>query len=142
MKLFIVDETTQAQAFCAKRIEAFSQNDIETLDLQVEAMSQYDVMDNLDEADVLVIGSGLGEGAISLAKEALTAVPWMHIILYVTDEAYGGGAFRAAHSAGVRKVFPDSANPLDLLQELVAVHAEFKREGRTKEGKVLSLIHI
>jgi pilus assembly protein CpaE len=61
--------------------------------------------------------------------------------MYVTDEAYGGGAFRIAHSAGVRKVFPDSASALDLLQELVAIHAEFRREGRTREGKVVVITH-
>jgi pilus assembly protein CpaE len=61
--------------------------------------------------------------------------------MFVTDEAYGGGAFRAAHSVGVRKVFPDSASPLDFLQELVAIHAEFRREGRTREGKVIVITH-
>jgi cellulose biosynthesis protein BcsQ len=71
----------------------------------------------------------------------MAAVPWLHIIMFVTDEAYGGGAFRAAHSAGVRKVFPDSASPLDFLQELVAIHAEFRREGRTREGKVVAITH-
>jgi len=71
----------------------------------------------------------------------MAAVPWLHIIMFVTDEAYGGGAFRAAHSVGVRKVFPDSASPLDFLQELVAIHAEFRREGRTREGKVVAITH-
>jgi cellulose biosynthesis protein BcsQ len=61
--------------------------------------------------------------------------------MFVTDEAYGGGAFRAAHSVGVRKVFPDSASPLDFLQELVAIHAEFRKEGRTREGRVVAVTH-
>lgn len=61
--------------------------------------------------------------------------------MFVTEEAYGGGAFRAAHSVGVRKVFPDSASPLDFLQELVAIHAEFRREGRTREGRVIAVTH-
>ncbi|MCB0360378.1 MAG: AAA family ATPase, partial [Bdellovibrionales bacterium] len=49
--------------------------------------------------------------------------------------------FRAAHSVGVRKVFPDSASPLDLLQELVAIHAEFRKEGRAREGRVIAVTH-
>jgi cellulose biosynthesis protein BcsQ len=61
--------------------------------------------------------------------------------MFVSDEAYGGGAFRAAHSVGVRKVFPDNASPLDFLQELVAIHAEFRKEGRTREGRVVAVTH-
>jgi MinD-like ATPase involved in chromosome partitioning or flagellar assembly len=41
----------------------------------------------------------------------------------------------------VRKVFPDSASPLDFLQELVAIHSDFRKEGRTHEGKVVLVAH-
>ena len=141
MRILILDHSTQSQAFCAKRIEAFSQSDIETLDLQVDTVSPQDLMNYIDEVDVLVVGSEIGENSIPLIRQAQNAVPWLHVIMFVSDDAYGGQAFKAAHSAGVRKVFPDSASPLDLLQELVAIHAEFKREGRTKEGKVIVVTH-
>ncbi len=141
MKLLIVDATTEAQAFCAKRFESFNQSDMEMLDLKVKLISDRDFVDRVTEADVLVLGSGLGERAIALARQAVTLAPWLHIILYVTQEAYGGGAFRAAHSAGVRKVFPDNASPLDLLQELVAIHGEFRKEGRAREGRVVAVTH-
>lgn len=141
MKLLIVDNTTEAQAFCAKRIESFNQSDMEMLDLKVKLVSEREYADRVTEADVLVIGSGVGERAVALARQAMSIVPWLHIVIFVTDEAYGGGAFRAAHSVGVRKVFPDSASPLDFLQELVAIHTEFRREGRAREGKVISITH-
>lgn len=141
MKLLIVDSTTESQAFCAKRIESFNQNDVEMLDLRVKLVSDKEFAERINEADVLVLGSGLGDRAVSLSRQATSMVPWLHIVMFVTDEAYGGGAFRAAHSAGVRKVFPDSASPLDFLQELVAIHAEFRREGRTREGRVISITH-
>lgn len=141
MKLLIVDSTTEAQAFCAKRIEAFNQSDMEMLDLKVKLVGEREAAERIGEADVLVIGSGIGDRAIALARQAMAVAPWLHIIMFVTDEAYGGGAFRAAHSAGVRKVFPDSASPLDFLQELVAIHAEFRREGRTREGRVIAISH-
>ena len=141
MKLLIFDKSTELQAYCAKRIESFNQSDMEMLDLKVKLVAERDYMDRLQEADVLVLGSGLGERATAFARQAMSQVPWLHIIMFVTDEAYGGGAFRAAHSAGVRKVFPDSASPLDFLQELVAIHAEFRREGRTREGKVIAITH-
>lgn len=141
MKLLIFDRTTELQAFCAKRIEAFNPSDIEMLDLKVKLVGERDYLERLQEADVLVIGSGLGERATSIARQAMSIVPWLHIVMFVTDEAYGGGAFRAAHSAEVRKVFPDSASPLDFLQELVAIHAEFRREGRMREGKVIAVTH-
>ncbi len=141
MKLLIVDSNTEYQAICAKRIEAFNQSDIEMLDLKVKLVGEREFAERVQDADVLVLGSGLGERATAIARQAMSLVPWLHIIMFSTDEAYGGGAFRIAHSAGVRKVFPDSASPLDFLQELVAIHAEFRKEGRTREGKVIAITH-
>lgn len=141
MKLLIIDGSTEAQAFCAKRIEAFNQSDIEMLDLKVKLVNDRDYVERLNEADVLVLGSGLGERSTTIARHCNSIAPWIHIIMFVTDEAYGGGAFRAAHSVGVRKVFPDSADPLDFLQDLIAIHAEFRREGRTREGRVVAVTH-
>lgn len=141
MKLLIVDSNTETQSFCAKRIETFNRSDMEMLDLKVKLIGEKEFMDKVAEADVVVVGSGVGDRGISLARHASSVSPWVHVIMYVTDSAYGGGAFRAAHSAGVRKVFPDSASPLDFLQELVAIHAEFRREGRTHEGRVVAITH-
>jgi cellulose biosynthesis protein BcsQ len=141
MKLLIVDSTTESQAYCAKRIESFSQSDMEMLDLKVKLVSEREYGERVPEADVLVLGSGLEDRAIAIARHSMSLAPWLHIVMFVSDEAYGGGAFRAAHSVGVRKVFPDSAGPLDFLQELVAIHAEFRKEGRTREGRVITIAH-
>jgi MinD-like ATPase involved in chromosome partitioning or flagellar assembly len=141
MKLLILDSTSESQAFCAKRIEAFSATDMEMLDLRVKLVGERDFTERLQEADVLIIGSGVGDRGVALARQTLSLVPWLHLIMFVTDEAYGGGAFRAAHSVGVRKVFPDSSSPMDLLQELVAINAEFRREGRAREGRVIAVTH-
>lgn len=141
MKLLIVDNSKEAQAFCAKRIESFTHSDMEMLDLKVKLANEKDSLERLGEADVLVLGSGLQDRATNLARQAMVQVPWLHIVMFVTDESYGGGAFRAAHAVGVRKVFPDSASPLDFLQELVAINTEFRREGRTREGKVIAITH-
>ena len=141
MKLLILDASTEAQAFCAKRIEQFGQSDVEMLDLKVKLVGERDYAERISEADVLVIGSGVGERGIAIARTVNAAAPWLHMIMFVSDDGYGGSAFKVAHSAGVRKVFPDSASPLDFLQELVAIHAEFRREGRTREGKVVVITH-
>lgn len=141
MKLLIVDKSTEAQALCAKRIESFSRGDLEMLDLKVKLVGEKDFASRVADADVIVIGSGVGEGGVALARQASTLAPWAQIIMFVSDSAYGGGAFRLAHSAGVRKVFPDGASPLDFLQELVAINTEFRREGRTHEGKVVVVTH-
>ena len=111
------------------------------LDLKVKLVSEREYVDRVTEADVLVLGSGLEDRAIAIARHSMSLAPWLHMVMFVTDEAYGGGAFRAAHSVGVRKVFPDSAGPLDFLQELVAIHAEFRKEGRAREGRVITIAH-
>jgi cellulose biosynthesis protein BcsQ len=114
---------------------------MEMLDLKVKLVAEKEFADRVAEADVVVVGSGVGERGIAIARQARSLAPWVQIIMFVTDSAYGGGAFRAAHSVGVRKVFPDSASPLDFLQELVAIHAEFRKEGRTHEGRVVVVAH-
>lgn len=141
MKLLIVDKTTEAQARCAKRIESFSRGDLEMLDLKVKLVSDKDFAERAADADVVVIGSGMGEAGIALAHQANAIDPRPQLIMFVSDQDYGGGAFRLAHSAGVRKVFPEGGSPLDFLQELVAINAEFRKEGRTHEGKVVVVAH-
>jgi cellulose biosynthesis protein BcsQ len=126
---------------CAKRVEGFSKADKEMLDLKVRLVNEKNFVERLAEADVLLIGSGLADDAVSIARETRLQAPWIQIIMFVSDEQYGGGAFRSAHSVGVRKVFPDSASSLDLLQELVAIHADFRKEGRTYEGRVVVVLH-
>lgn len=141
MRILIVDKTAEGQSMCARRIEAFSQSDIEMLDLRVKLVLDKDYQSQLREADVLVLGSGLGDMAPSIARNALAQMPWLHVVMYVSQTAYSGGAFRAAHSAGVRKVLPDDSSPLDLLQELVAIYSEFRREGRIREAKIILVTH-
>jgi MinD-like ATPase involved in chromosome partitioning or flagellar assembly len=141
MKLLIIDSTTEAQAFCAKRIDSFGRSDMEMLDLKVKLVNDVDYAERVSEADVVVLGSGLGDKGVSIARQTHIIAPWVQIVMFVTDSSYGGGAFRAAQQAGVRKVFPDSASPLDFLQEIVAIHADFRKEGRTHEGKVVLVVH-
>jgi len=141
MKLLIVDKTAEGQALCARRIEAFNASDVEMLDLRVKLVLDKDLMSQIGDADVVLFGSGLGDSGPQLARTALTQMPWLYVIMFVTEEAYSSGAFRSAHAAGVRKVLPDSASLLDFLQELVAIHTEFRREGRVREGRVICVTH-
>jgi len=141
MRVLIVDSTAEGQALCARRIESFSQSDVEMLDLRVKLVLDRDFLSQMHDADVLILGSGLGDSASQIARTALSHMPWLHIVTFVTAEAYSGGAFRAAHAAGVRKVLPDDASPLDLLQELVAIYADFRREGRVREAKIVLVTH-
>jgi cellulose biosynthesis protein BcsQ len=141
MRVLIVDKSTESQALCARKVEAFSKADTEMLDLKIRLVNEKEVMERLTEADVMIIGSGLAAEGVSIARSARKEAGWLQIIMFVSDEEYGGGAFRSAHSVGVRKVFPDGASSLDLLQELVAIHTDFRKEGRTVEGRVVVVVH-
>jgi cellulose biosynthesis protein BcsQ len=141
MKALIVESSAEGQAKCARRIQAFSQSDVEMLDLRIKLVSESEVLSHLDDAEVLILGSGLGESAAKIARTASASCPWINSIMYVTSEAYSGGAFRIAQAAGVRKVFPDDSSPLDLLQELVSIHGDFRKQGKVKEGKVIVVAH-
>lgn len=141
MKILICDLSTEGQAYVARRFDEFSQSDLETLDVKLKLVNDKEVSERVPETDVVILGSRLGEAAISVARQIHSIAPWVHIVMFVADDAYGGMAFRSAHSVGVRKVFQDSASPLDFLQELVGIHAEFKRAGRTREAKVVVITH-
>jgi len=141
MKALIVENSAEGQARCARRIQSFSQSDVEMLDLRIKLVSDKEVLAHIDDAEVLILGSGLGDIGPQLARTAISSCPWLHIIMYVTDEAYSGGAFRAAHSAGVRKVLIDGSSPLDLLQELVGIYSDFRKQGKIREGKVIVVAH-
>jgi len=141
MRVLIVDNSTETQALCAQRVDGFTKADKEMLDLKVRLVNDREFVDRLSEADVVIFGSGVSDQAISLARQVRTEAPWIQIVMFVSDKEYGGGAFRSAHSVGVRKVFPDSAGSLDLLQELVAIHADFRKEGRTYEGRIVVVMH-
>ncbi len=141
MRVLIVDNSAEGQALCARRIDSFSHSDVEMLDLRVKLVNDRDFMSQMQDADVLILGSGLGDTASQIARTALSHMPWLHIVMFVTEEAYSGGAFRSAHAAGVRKVLPDDSSPLDLLQELVAIYAEFRKEGRVREAKIIVVTH-
>ncbi len=141
MRVLIIDSSTETQAFCAKRVEGFSKSDKEMLDLKVKLESPTDFLDRLTEADVVLLGSGISEDAVSIARKVRQEAPWIQMVMFVSDQEYGGGAFRSAAAAGVRKVFPDSATSLDLLQELVAIYSDFQKQGRTFDGKVIVVMH-
>lgn len=141
MKLLIIDITTEAQARCAKKIEAFSKSDMEMLDLKIRLASDKNYSSILQEADVAILGAELEEEAVNIARQINNLAPWLNVIMFVKDEFYKGDIFRETHSAGVRKVFSNNVSYLDFLQELVAINSEFKKEGRTRDGIIISVNH-
>lgn len=141
MKVMIIENSSENQVKCARRIAALSERDKELLDLQLKVVTDKEYEDRIDQADVLILGSGLAESAISIARRARARFPWLNIIMYVTDQAYAEGAFRSVHTEGVRKALSDGSSPIDLLQELIAIQADFKREGRARDGRVIAVCH-
>jgi len=141
MRVLIVDSTAEGQATCARRIESFRHSDVEMLDLRVKLVLDRDIGSQIRDADVLILGSGLGIEAAKIAKNVRTQIPWLHILMFVSEEVYASGSFREAYSAGVRKVLPDNAASMDLLQELIGIYTEFRKEGRIREGRLVCVTH-
>ncbi|MCS6962068.1 MAG: ParA family protein [Deltaproteobacteria bacterium] len=139
MIVLIVDLTAESQAETVKIFEAIPPADAEVLDLRFKLASETDFETRLDETDIVVLGPQLGEKGLAIARKISLSHPWIQILMVCSDEAYRHGLFRNAPFVGVRKVFPVSGNPLDFLQELIAIHAEFKREGRAREGRVIAV---
>jgi len=137
MKILIVDSSTEGQTRYAEKINSLSDGDLETYDIEIMLASDKEYEERLTDTDVLILGSGLGEAASSIAVKSQSVAPWVQIIMYVSGTAYSAGAFRMAHSLGARKVISDAASPMDLLQELVSIRVDHCRQGRTQEAKIV-----
>lgn len=141
MKILIVDKTSEGQASLARLVDSFDSNEQDTLDLSVSLSGEADFIEKLPKFDVLLLGPGFAEDSGVLARKARAAAPSVQIIMIVTEETYSTDIFRLAHVSGVRKVLCQSAPSLDLLQELVSIHEEFKRAGRAKSGTLVVVTH-
>ncbi|MCO6431952.1 MAG: AAA family ATPase [Deltaproteobacteria bacterium] len=140
MKILVVDRSAEGQTRIARVIENFDPADRDMLDLVVALASEQDYASKLDESDVLVFGPGVEGDLPELARSAKSTNPDIHMIAFISSGSYSSGTFRAAHNAKVRKVIPDSSSPLDLLQELVAIHEHYRTNGRMTEGRIVSII--
>lgn len=137
MKILLVDQDTEKQAKLAERIRAFDPQDVELLNIQVKLSSLDEYLERVDQADIVILGAGLGANAIPVARNISIASPSAPVILFVDDRDYARGAFKEAYQVGVRKVLSDSSSHLDLYQELVAIHTDFYRTGRASQGKIV-----
>ncbi|MEM4546910.1 MAG: AAA family ATPase [Nitrososphaerota archaeon] len=141
MIVLVIDTSAESQADTVRIFESIPPTDAEVLDLRFKLASENDFESKLDEIDIAVLGPQLGERGLAIARRISVSHPWIQILMVCSDEAYRQGLFRNAPFVGVRKVFPVSGNPLDFLQELIAIHAEFKREGRAREGRLIAVTH-
>lgn len=140
MRILVIESTTAAQATTARKLEAIDRIEKDTLDLSIGLADEESVFERLDTCDVLVIGASLQAHATSIAKQARDSAPSLEILLLVPATDYAAGAFRSALSSGVRKVFSDAAPTLDIVQELMSIHEEFRASGRVRQSRVIAVV--
>ncbi|MDR2337900.1 MAG: AAA family ATPase [Deltaproteobacteria bacterium] len=141
MKVLIIDRTIEGQAEYIKKIEAFNRSDIEVLDLRPKLALERDYQSKIRDSEVVILGAGLKEAALNIVRTIRAEAPWLYVVMYVAPEVYSSSAVRVAYDAGVKKVLSTTSSYVELLHELVAVNADFKKDGRAKEGKVICLTH-
>ncbi len=140
MRILVIESTTAAQATTARKLDSVDRIDKDTLDLSIGLTDEDSLVDRLPSCDVLIIGASLYGRATALAKQAKTSAPQVEIILLVPASEYAAGAFRSALSCGVRKVFSESAPTLDLVQEFMSIHEEFRADGRVRQSRVIAVV--
>jgi cellulose biosynthesis protein BcsQ len=140
MRLLLIETTSASQAAMARRLESIDTVDKDTLDLSIGLADEQSFLDRLTTCDVVLLGATLGERALLLARQAKTANPQLHIIMFVSHESYVAGAFRPALSQGTRKVFPESASTLDVVQELMSIHEEYRSRGSVRSSRVIAVV--
>ena len=140
MRLLIVETTSASQAATARRLDSIDTVDKDTLDLSIGLADEHSLHDRLTTCDVVLLGSTLGERALLLARQAKAANSQLHIIMFVSNESYIAGAFRPALSQGTRKVLPEGASTLDIVQELMSIHEEYRSQGSIRSSRVIAVV--
>lgn len=140
MRVLIVESTSAGQAATARRLDSIDRVDRDTLDLSIGLADEHSVLDRLSNCEVLILGATLGDRAIPLARQAKAASPAVTVLMFVTHEAYAAEAFRSALSQGTRKVFSQEASLLDIVQELMSIHEEFRSRGTIRPSRVIAVV--
>lgn len=141
MRVLVVDETTESQAFLAGRINLIDKSDLEALDIDLRLAGTDTYLERISNTDVLLLGPAFEANAKLIASKARSRVPDLHVVMFVSDREYSSGVFRLAHQAGARKVLPISASPMDVLQELILIHEEMRARGKIKDTKLIVVTH-
>lgn len=142
MNILVVDQTAEGQTKIARMIESFDPTDRDTLDIQMSLASPQNCKPKFSQSDILILGAGLGDDAHQIARQAKEDCDSIEIIIFSPEHGYSSESFRLAQSARVRKVMPENASHMDLLQELVAIHEQFRSAGRTRKGKLIVVSQV
>jgi MinD-like ATPase involved in chromosome partitioning or flagellar assembly len=140
MRVVIIDDTAEGQTEYAHKFNELGPKGGDKLDLELKLAGRQDYLHHIDDAHVVVLGSGLGTNAIQLARKISSSHKGMRMIMFVSLWLYNSdsseGLFRDAYSVGIQKILPNSAGPMELLQELLAIQSILRKEGKTREGKI------
>lgn len=137
MRILVIESSSEGQVEVARRVETLPAAEIESLDISVALAGPQNFSNKLGGIDVVLLGENLAGYAQEICYAVRSAAPKAEIMMFASARDYSSKAFRDAHLARVRKVLPSTATELDLLQELVRIHEEFRADGRTKEGQII-----
>jgi MinD-like ATPase involved in chromosome partitioning or flagellar assembly len=140
MRVLIVENTAERQGRYVSLTRSFEKEDGDVLELDVSLAQPEEAIKMISQVDVLILGAGLSDRAGEFAKNARAKNAALHVLCFLDPAKYSSGAFRNLYSAGVRKVFSDACPAMDVLQELIAIHMEFCRSGRVKDGQVVCVV--
>ena len=136
MNILIIDINTELRVQCANRFKDFPEEELDIIQPRLKLVGEDEFVGHLYTSDVVILGSGLGDRAFNVARKIKSEEPDIHIVMFVNSN-YSGSVIRNAHHVGIRKVLAEWSPQLDLLQELVAIESEFKRDGRSYNGKLI-----
>ncbi len=140
MRILFVESTTAAQAASARKLESIDRLDKDTLDLNIGLADEESAFERLELCDVLILGASLGNQGLGVARRAKEIAPNVEIIILVSAADYATGAFRPAVSRGIRRVFSETAPTLDIVQELMNIHEEFRSTGKVRPSRVIAVV--
>jgi len=139
MRILIVDQSTEGQARMAERIRSLQASSSVSFDFELRLSHPGSMRAKLGDSDLVLIGSEVGEAATTLAAQTKSLYADLPVLIFVDPREYSSGAFQVAYSSGVRKVFSNSCEELDILQELISIRSQLQRSGKLREAQLIVL---
>lgn len=137
MKILIVDQNSENQAFYAEKLNRLPATEVETLDLHVMLVDAASYLEHISNMDLIVLGSGLHANALAVARKIKELDPQKNILAFVDEDNFNTGIIKQAHYLGIRRIMSDTTSNLEFLQELFAIDAESRRNGNLSYANVI-----
>jgi hypothetical protein len=123
MKILMVAETNEALSQLCEQMESTAINAL-PFEVSFSAILSVQLLDEIEAADVVLLGADLSSKAAQLARRVKDALPAARIFVYLPKKLFKTNKFKPLMEGDVYKVFPENASEKELKKELLSIQSD------------------